>query len=739
MPKRKKFEDLSDRQKRRRISQFVTQKMEELSDEVELETGIFANEESCITIQNLDSTSDIVQQPNLINLPNVRDDLPYENTVDCENNHTINTNNLDKSAFHVEPDFVDDLSRNKDEYEQFLRELDFLSEEMELDYFMTSDEEDLEFDVNNSASFDTVENDESSSDDERSGKLTLKDSLKEWKADHFITRDAMNDLLAILRTAGHDDLPKDSRSLSNFTAKTIVTPCPPGEYFHYGIEQSLKDLLDRSNLSEDITINTNIDGLPITKSTKRTLWVIQGKVDSRPDLTPFVIGVYHGTNKPESARVFLTPFVEECKKLISTGFTFKKKNYNLNLGNNILDLPAASFCTCTKQHNGYFGCRKCMEEGDWRGRMVYLVENAPLRTDDNFRKQENEDHHLHDKGRSPFEDLTVNMVLDFPIDYMHLVCLGGMKLLIKIWLKLKPALSPYELIKLDEAFMNLSKYVPKEFNRKPQSFKDLGHWKATVYRFFLLYAGPIILNGIIPDECIKHFNLLSCAIRILCHPEDFKRNNKFAEDLLLKFVKIFKTLYSEDYVTINVHMLIHLAADANRIGPLDTFSAFPFENYMSFVKKLLRKNEKPLQQIHRRLAEKHYPSNKRKAKYENYPVLTTKLNTELPLQCHSAYKRLQFLNFELTIHAPDNCCILSDKKIVLIEHIGKKNNEIKIIGREFKKKQSLKNYPIDSTRIGISQVSDLSKIEVYDMKTIQNKACLFFHKNKTYVTPLLHH
>lgn len=53
-----------------------------------------------------------------------------------------------------------------------------------------------------------------------------------------------------------------------------------------------------------------------------------------------------------------------------------------------------------------------------------------------------------------------------------------------------------------------------------------------------------------------------------------------------------------------VHNLLHLCSDVKIYGPLDKFSAFRFENYMMSIKRLLRKNEKPLQQLIKRYAEK---------------------------------------------------------------------------------------------------------------------------------------
>jgi len=53
----------------------------------------------------------------------------------------------------------------------------------------------------------------------------------------------------------------------------------------------------------------------------------------------------------------------------------------------------------------------------------------------------------------------------------------------------------------------------------------------------------------------------------------------------------------------NLHALLHICSDVQKYGPVDEFSAFRFENYMSNIKKMIRKNEKPLQQLSRRYSE----------------------------------------------------------------------------------------------------------------------------------------
>lgn len=131
----------------------------------------------------------------------------------------------------------------------------------------------------------------------------------------------------------------------------------------------------------------------------------------------------------------------------------------------------------------------------------------------------------------------------------------------------------------------MHRFIPIEFVRRPRSLNELDRWKATEFRMFLLYFGPIILQKYLDVDYLKHFCALHTAIRILCHPQDCLHNNTYAKDLLMFFVKTFKLLYGEDNIVYNVHNLIHLCEDVKKYGSLDTFIAFPFENYMHVLKK----------------------------------------------------------------------------------------------------------------------------------------------------------
>lgn len=54
-----------------------------------------------------------------------------------------------------------------------------------------------------------------------------------------------------------------------------------------------------------------------------------------------------------------------------------------------------------------------------------------------------------------------------------------------------------------------------------------------------------------------------------------------------------------------MHSVIHIPDDALIYGKLDNVSAFPFENYMQILKRLLRAKNLPLEQAINRIEERN--------------------------------------------------------------------------------------------------------------------------------------
>lgn len=60
---------------------------------------------------------------------------------------------------------------------------------------------------------------------------------------------------------------------------------------------------------------------------------------------------------------------------------------------------------------------------------IFSVNKMDLRTDEDFRSRRQWERHV---GDSSFESLRVDTIGCFPLDYMHIVCLGVMKRLITV-------------------------------------------------------------------------------------------------------------------------------------------------------------------------------------------------------------------------------------------------------------------------------------------------------------------
>nr|XP_042913313.1 uncharacterized protein LOC122273300 [Parasteatoda tepidariorum] len=185
--------------------------------------------------------------------------------------------------------------------------------------------------------------------------------------------------------------------------------------------------------------------------------------------------------------------------------------------------------------------------------------------------------------------MKIDMVKQFPQEYMHLVCLGVMRKLLFIWSGKKRGrigrLSPSQINELNFGLKHSEKFWPSDFVRKPRSTKELDHWKATEFRQFLLYLGPLLLRDVLTNKMYDHFMMFSCAITFLVSHEYCMKYNKVAQKMLKSFVRESEELYGENFISYNVHSLIHLPDDVLNFGALDQFSSFPFENHLQILKK----------------------------------------------------------------------------------------------------------------------------------------------------------
>ena len=103
--------------------------------------------------------------------------------------------------------------------------------------------------------------------------------------------------------------------------------------------------------------------------------------------------------------------------------------------------------------------------------------------------------------------LDINLISDFALDYMHLVCLGVTKRLL-LFLKEGPRccrISPSQINQVSERLECYRGQFPSEMARQPRSLSEIKRWKTAEFRQFLLYSGIVVLKGIVTDQFYYHF------------------------------------------------------------------------------------------------------------------------------------------------------------------------------------------------------------------------------------------
>lgn len=162
------------------------------------------------------------------------------------------------------------------------------------------------------------------SESEASKNDKLRDKLRKWAIRFNITQHALRELNQILNDRFPCSIPKDPRTFLNCQRTNVtLVPVDSGHYWHNGLINTLKTVLQHlDNVPECISLNVNIDGLPLFKSSKHQVWPILCNIHEFPNIPPLVVGVYEGTNKPVLLNLFLQPFIDELLQLYRNNLKF---------------------------------------------------------------------------------------------------------------------------------------------------------------------------------------------------------------------------------------------------------------------------------------------------------------------------------------------------------------------------------------------------------------------------------
>lgn len=583
----------------------------------------------------------------------------------------------------------------------------------------------------------------------------VKTKLGVWAVDEKISHNSLRKLLNLLKfiPSLSTVLPSDPRTLLQTTKRTDIREVFPGEYHHFGLASSIQDVCDRiGNLKvDDIAIAINIDGVPLFKSSSAALWPILGNIIPYKEV--FMIGVYYGHKKPQDANIYLNEFVEEAIELSTNGIMIGGKNYKFSIRFIIADAPAKSFILCVKNFNGFNSCTKCVTKGKTvKNRRCFPKLNAKRRTDEDFSNYRDQKYH---ERRTCLDSIAgLGLVSNVTLDYMHLILLGVVKKMLMLWIhgENNYRLGRLQIMKISKRLKNdMRPFIPQDFGRRPQSLEFLKEWKATEFRQFLLYTGPIVLRKILPENMYNHFMTLHVLIRILCDVEQHRNKLDYATQLAKHFITSFATIYGVHHLTHNVHGIIHLVEDARLYGSIEKFSAFKFENFMQTLKPMVRKSEKPLQQIARRCGEiqkmKTACSKYAQDINDHLVPVGTSLHVEgpLPENCSNPqYKVIQSSNFTIRTHGnADSCCVLKNGDIIDVQNIAvcRETREFVIIGRQLTAREDFYTIPCPSSLLGIHKVKRntcVERLTIHALSDIAKKCVKLPHKLGFVIFPFLH-
>lgn len=543
-----------------------------------------------------------------------------------------------------------------------------------------------------------------------------------------MTRAQTEQLLRVLHPH-HPYLPLSRKTLfkTDLGLSRLIEPFgDDGSKFVYlGIGRFLKTYVNTSlHKNKTIYLQFNADGLPLFKSCSTEFWPILGNIYCRENVyKPFIVAVYVGVGKPTSVDKYLSQFVDELQDLVQNGILINNEVFKVQLMAFIADRPARAFLKCIKGHTGYKACERCTIRGEHSGkRMLYRHDNQIDIPRRNESFTEDKEHVL---GRSPLLLLAfVNMVLHFLLDFMHLGCLGVMKkLLVDCWLAANNLgkLEKEDICSMSQRLINMSSNITMEFQRSTRSLADISKYRANEFRLFSSYVGPFVMKGLLDEDRYNHFLLLYVAFRILSTPKVCIDRNAEAKRYLEQFDDLNEKHYGSVCKVLNMHSLRHLSDDVMSMNVnVNEISAFPFENKLGKIKKLIRSGNKPLEHLTNDIEiDLHYEFSK-PPQVEGDCILRSKKEKH-----GFQVKLIKYRQFYLSTNNPNNVVLLHDGRLVKIDSMVCETlatEKLLLNGERFTTLQSAFSYPVDSTTLDIFAVEpEKSQTEQFKLNDIKCK------------------
>lgn len=136
-------------------------------------------------------------------------------------------------------------------------------------------------------------------DDSFMKEKKLCSDFTKWALRYQIPHSALQEIAAIFNNFdGKNVLQKDPRAVLHSPQNVKISSLGENQnYWHNGMKLCLQNVFKRISKSMTISLNFNLDGLPIFKSSKDEFWPILFNIVEMPEINPLMVGVFHGQLK----------------------------------------------------------------------------------------------------------------------------------------------------------------------------------------------------------------------------------------------------------------------------------------------------------------------------------------------------------------------------------------------------------------------------------------------------------
>lgn len=174
----------------------------------------------------------------------------------------------------------------------------------------------------------------------------LRDNLRNWALQFGISHLALCSLLKIIEMrVGENCVPQDARTLLQTHRNVIPVQALSGggEYWHNGLTKCLSNAFQNLKKPISISLNINIDGIPVFNSSKVSFWPILSNITEFPKISPMVVGIYCGGSKITDIGRYFSPLVDELEEIMANGVYINSHKVSVALRCFVCDSPARAF------------------------------------------------------------------------------------------------------------------------------------------------------------------------------------------------------------------------------------------------------------------------------------------------------------------------------------------------------------------------------------------------------------